>query len=368
MIKSFSVKNYKNFKEEVTLDFSDYRDYKYNEYAIKNNLLNTAIIYGKNSSGKSNFGLALFDITTHLVDKQQNMEQHTFFLNVESVEKVAHFTYEFQFDQDIVKYHYRKLDSTHLAYEEMILNDTKIFSYNFESKQLDKNRMDLINADQLIFNYRDTNISILRFIANNTQQSKHSVVNQLITFVSSMLWFRSLGENNYIGYLKGIELITDNIIQNGLVSKFQDFLQQFDVKCNLDVATDPFGKKFLVSKFKNNKFIPFWETASSGTKSLTLYYYWSHKFKDISFLFIDEYDAFYHTNVAINLVKQIAEQKSPQTIFTTHNTAVMSNQILRPDCYFVLSEGHLTSLPNCTSRELREGHNLEKMFRQGEFI
>ena len=56
-----------------------------------------------------------------------------------------------------------------------------------------------------------------------------------------------------------------------------------------------------------------------------------------------------------------------QAIFTTHNSFLASNDLLRPDCYFVLEHGELRSFADSTDRELREGHNLEKMLRSGEF-
>ena len=56
-----------------------------------------------------------------------------------------------------------------------------------------------------------------------------------------------------------------------------------------------------------------------------------------------------------------------QTILTSHNTYLANNELLRPDCYFMLNKGKLTSFSDSTDRELREGHNLEKMLRQGEF-
>ena len=46
----------------------------------------------------------------------------------------------------------------------------------------------------------------------------------------------------------------------------------------------------------------------------------------------------------------------------------MTNKIMRPDCLFILSSrGTLTALCDATERELREGHNLEKMYISGEF-
>ena len=40
---------------------------------------------------------------------------------------------------------------------------------------------------------------------------------------------------------------------------------------------------------------------------------------------------------------------------------------MRPDCYFILSDNKLTSFADATNRELREGHNLEKLYMSGEF-
>lgn len=46
----------------------------------------------------------------------------------------------------------------------------------------------------------------------------------------------------------------------------------------------------------------------------------------------------------------------------------MSNRLLRPDCLLILSEQvRLTALCDATERELKEGHNLDKMYVSGEF-
>ena len=56
-----------------------------------------------------------------------------------------------------------------------------------------------------------------------------------------------------------------------------------------------------------------------------------------------------------------------QVIITSHNTNLMTNRIMRPDCYYILSGNKLTSFADATRRELREGHNLEKLYMGGEF-
>ena len=84
-------------------------------------------------------------------------------------------------------------------------------------------------------------------------------------------------------------------------------------------------------------------------------------------MFLDEFDAYYHYELSETIV-QIAEQmKHTQVIFTSHNTSLLSNRIMRPDCYFILTLNKLTSIIDATDRELREGHNLEKLYMSGEF-
>ena len=61
MLKLFEVTGFKNFENTIHLDFSDIRDYKFNDFCIVDGLLSKLIVYGKNSVGKSNLGLALFD-------------------------------------------------------------------------------------------------------------------------------------------------------------------------------------------------------------------------------------------------------------------------------------------------------------------
>ena len=66
MIKLFEVEGFKNFENKLSLDFSKVRDYKFNPMCIKDGLIKKALIFGKNSIGKSYFGLAIFDIVSHL--------------------------------------------------------------------------------------------------------------------------------------------------------------------------------------------------------------------------------------------------------------------------------------------------------------
>jgi hypothetical protein len=100
MIKKFETIGFKNFENKVVLDFSDIRDYKFNTDCIVNNLLSSIIIYGKNGVGKSNLGLAMFDIVTHLTSKNISPGLYDYYLNSNQSSGEAEFRYIFQFDID----------------------------------------------------------------------------------------------------------------------------------------------------------------------------------------------------------------------------------------------------------------------------
>lgn len=366
MLKKFSVRNYKGFKEEISIDFSKYRDYQFNKHVIKRNLLNMGVIYGKNGTGKTNLGLALFDITLHLVDKQKSMYEFSNYLNASSVDSSARFSYQFVFDNQEVTYNYQKKNADTLVFEELYIGDQKVFSYNYNTKASDLENMSLVEAETLQIDKANMHISLLRYIKNNTIQDKQSILSKLFDFVNNMLWFRSLGQNEYIGYKTGIDFIMASIIKNGRIKDYETFLNKAGINLKLEVKRDAAGQEMIFARF-GQKLLTFWEIISNGTQALTLYYFWSQELSSISFLFIDEFDAFYHTELAEIILQELSQKAVGQVFLTTHNTALMSNNILRPDCYFVLANNKLTSLPDCTEKELREGHNLEKMYRNGDF-
>lgn len=371
MLIKFTVENYKNFEKPITLDFRETHDYKFNNQCVKNGLLSKVIIYGPNSCGKSNFGFALFDIVGLLTDKNTDNRQNDAmsFLNADSSNTEATFTYVFKKGTDEITYSYRKTSPTELSFEELFINGTKVFSYDFKSKQSDFSNLSMIYAETLNFEYFENNFAILRYIANNTNQPDDSYVKFIMHFVSHMLWFRSLQENGYIGLTTGSVLLGEWIVTNNLAKEFQKFLQKLaGIGIELDrmMTNGPSPIPVLVEKHKKANFI-FEQVASNGSRALELLFYWSRHFNDVSFLFMDEFDAFYHFDLAKNVIKYIIELDNVQAVFTTHNSFLASNELLRPDCYYTLNNGKLTSFVDSTDRELREGHNLEKLLRNGEF-
>lgn len=372
MLISFKVKNFRSFKDEIKLDFTQKHDYKFNDLCVKDGLLSKCIIYGPNASGKSNLGLALFDIVPLLTDKhiEDILMDGMSYINADGKNDYAEFEYCFKYKEDIITYSYKKYSPTVLLYEELYVNDKKVFSYDFDSKIQHLENMELINAETLNFDYYENNLALLRYIANNTIQNDDSIVKFLMNFVSHMLWFRSLQSNGYIGLQTGGTNLSEWIIENGYVNEFSKFLYDMaGINVDLISAEQIFQNqqsKILLEKHKKAPLL-FDRVASTGTRALQLLFFWTKSFDQVSLLFMDEFDAFYHYDLARNIVKYIIELDNVQAIFTTHNSFLASNEVLRPDAYFKIEKGKIKSFSDSTNRELREGHNLEKLLRNGEF-
>ena len=83
-------------------------------------------------------------------------------------------------------------------------------------------------------------------------------------------------------------------------------------------------------------------------------------------MFIDEFDSYYHHELAAFIVEEL-KNTPVQCFLTSHNTSIMTNDLLRPDCYFLMKQDKIISLAKSTSKELREAHNIEKMYKAGTF-
>lgn len=369
MLLEFSVSNFKGFEEEFTFDLTS-KIYEFNKDSIKNNIINNALIYGHNGVGKSNLGIAIFDIITHITDKYRDPSQYQNFLNANSKEKYACFKYKFCFDETIIEYQYKKSGYEKLVYEQMSIDDNVVILLDREKNKISIN---LEGAETLNTNLDEMNISIIKYIKSNTVLKKNkinTVINQFFNFIDNMLLFWSLENRNFQGYAtSGKSDILINIIENEHFQDFKKFLADIGVENNIKIISDSTGKKKIVFDF-DEKEIDFFRNCSAGVRSLTLFYYWLQniRFSDTppSLIFIDEFDAFYHISLSENLVKELKKCNS-QVILTTHNTSLISNKLLRPDCYYLMYKNSIKSLANSSDKELRQAHNIEKMYRAGAF-
>ena len=85
MLKRFSLKNYRNFKDEIMINFEDIAGYQFNTECITNGILSKMLIYGKNATGKRE-ELIIDNVTIFICefdDKNFNFENLNF-INAET--------------------------------------------------------------------------------------------------------------------------------------------------------------------------------------------------------------------------------------------------------------------------------------------
>ncbi len=370
MLAKVEISNFKNFKENFVFDLSNTSSFSFNQECIKNKIVNKAIVYGHNGSGKSNLGFAIFDLISHLTDKEKVTEYYKNYFNANLDKKEASFKFEFRFDKNIVEYNYTKSDYQTLVSEELRINGKEYLFINRNESSIF--RTSAKGAKNLKKDIGDSNISIINYLSKNTildENRENSIFFEFKEFVNKMLYFRALDDKCYMGLEQGSHIIGHDIVERGNLADFENFLNDSGIICKLISKKDSFNINKILIQFQNRE-LGFFEVASSGTKALALFYFWYQRLKEensVSFLFIDEFDAFYHHALSKTLVEKLKELENTQVVLTTHNTSIISNELLRPDCYFLMYQDKITSLAKSTTKDLREAHNIEKMYRAGFF-
>ncbi|MGQ4002903.1 AAA family ATPase [Francisellaceae bacterium CB299] len=377
MLTKFSVKNFKNFKDEIVFDLSKSRDYKFNQECIKDSIVNKSIIYGKNASGKTNLILAMFDVVSNFTDKVSDpmMVRHhegayMFYKNLYAKEHdLIEFDYEFEINFKKVIYSYKKTDKETFVYEKITIDGNVVAELDRKNTDIKIGINDLEKSgfDPKLSNNK---MSIIRYIYNNSKiknltddASKTFVM--FVIFVEKMLMLYSLDKRGFIGFSSSTNSIYKEIVENDKVQDFQKFLFNVGLDYELVETVDEYNMPSIAIKFGDTQAL-FSKICSSGTNSLALFYYWSMNIKDISLLVIDEFDAFYHHKLASTIVKQLIDNGC-QVILTTHNTSIMTNDLMRPDCYFNIENNGIKSFSDLTNKELRFAHNLGKLYTSGKF-
>lgn len=365
MLIKFAVKNFRGFAERIEWDLSQPSNYSFNTYAIKDGVVKNGIIYGPNGSGKSNFGLAVFDIVYHLSQKFKKADFYKDYTYGGDPNGKVFFEYTFKFGSQIVEYCYGKNMDGALFAESLSIDGVNVFRRELDKLKLDEEQFPINANAKKNLQANANNISIVNYLLTSYPLSKNHYLILLRDFVNSMLWFRSLKANEYIGLDNGITQLDEYIIQNKLVEDFKVFLKNVSGQDFTFVPPNP-TDKFLVCKFKSGIAL-FDDIASTGTLSLQLLYFWLKKMDYASFVFIDEFDAFYHFKLAFEVCKQLFHLNC-QVFTSSHNTYLMTNDLLRPDCNFILQNNKIKPLHACTEKELRFGHNIEKLFRADAFV
>jgi hypothetical protein len=363
MLIKFAVKNYRGFDNRIEWDLSHPSNYEFNQYAIRNGVVKNGIVYGPNGSGKTNLGLAVFDIVNHVTQKFKKVDYYTNFISAGHFAEQVEFEYTFRFGEQTVQYNYSKDKDGKLINELLAVDGVTIFSHQGKVLEIsDEFPMELGFKESLAQNANHVSI-VNVLLSSYPLQSDHYLIS-MRDFIGGMLWFRNLDIREFIGLENSVYGLDEYIIKNDLIGDFAEFLKVVSGQI-FDFAKPEKNDKTILCKYGDDN-IPFDLIASTGTHALMLLYFWIQKMKDASFVFIDEFDAFYHFELSYEVCRRLFNLDC-QVFTSSHNTYLMTNDLLRPDCNFILDKNEIKPLCDCTDKELRFGHNIEKLYRGKTF-
>lgn len=365
MLEKFAVKNYRGFKDRIEWDLSNPSNYSFNTDAIRNGVVKNGIIYGPNGSGKTNLSMAIFDIVNHLTQKFKKPDYYKNFIYTGHPDTLVEFEYTFKFEEDKVEYCYAKAKDGRLINESLTVNGSHVFDHKGKELSIDAVSFPMDTAFKENLAQNANHVSIVNVLLTSYPLQTNHYLLKLRDFVNGMLWFRNLDIREFIGFETNVYILDEYIIKKNLVEDFAGFLKAVSGQ-EFSFANYEKNDKKLLCEFGGER-VAFDDIASTGTHALLLLYFWIHRMKkDATFVFIDEFDAFYHFELSYEVCKRLFALDC-QVFASSHNTYLMTNELLRPDCNFILSDNKVKALCNCTDKELRFGHNIEKLYRGNTF-
>lgn len=366
MLKSFSVKNFRGFKDRITLSLKTDDKYDFNADAVAENTVMHGAIYGVNGSGKSNLGLAMVDIAHNIQQETERwyplIESYT---NGDSESELAEFDYELEFCGSKVHYSYKKNDLNSIDYESLEIDGKRLLFIDRQNSS--SAEINMSGASGLKRMIESTSLSLVRYVHMNTildNNHENTVFNKFINFVENMVFFRSVTSPKleYVGAKQDIKRLSQEIIKEDRLDDFETFLNDCGISCKLQQIGEEEDAR-IHFKF-SHRTIEFSRVASSGTLALGNFYYWWMKLgaSEPTLIYVDEFDAFYHFDLSRTILKKL-NQLTSQTLVTTHNVALLSNEILRPDAYFILSGNEIQTMDKKLSKNILYYHDLEKIYK-----
>jgi len=413
LLLQFSVNNFKSIKDTVTMSMATSSKDEGNSFKIrKYELLNSAIIYGANASGKSNFLKAMSFMGMLVLNKTKVMQStdelphEPFKLNIETENSSSSFEIVFFINE--IKYRYGfELDKS-TVYAEWLYADEK----GKESKLFyrEKNEDDYVNQNKFkegysFYNNSKSEIKILEnqlFIWKCDQDGgeiSKSILNwfKQFNFIDGMDHESFINEtmqemknkdfkNKIVELVKtadiGIEDITleEEEVPSHIIEKLpfpedikQKMLEEGGVT---SISLNTYHKKFDENNNEIDNVI--FELDREESKGTRKFFKMSapilSTLRDGKILIIDELDASLHPMLTKHLINLFHDKnintKSAQLIFATHDTNLLTSSMFRRDQIWLTEKdkfGATDIYSLAQFKNVRKNDDFEKHYIQGKY-
>ncbi|MBI3027676.1 ATP-binding protein [Candidatus Woesearchaeota archaeon] len=397
MIIEISIENYLSVKDKVTLSLDSSPSKKLPQNLINlsrdDKLLKSVVIYGANASGKSNIIKSVFFLwnmvrSSHNFNVDTKIPRLPFKLDEIYLEKPSKF--EIIFIHKNIKYKYgfsctnEKIIDEYLFYwprgrEALIFSRKDTTKYEFKS---DKRRQDIIKTqtnNNVLYLSRATQLGY-----EKTKGAYEFIVNNIVINISP-LWqditIKKIFENQDVRkkILEVLKKADFGGIVDVKVDKRKGHLQSVEFKFGKEGPTfnplkpqeqDVYNVKFQ-HKTKKGNLIDFeFHEESFGTQK---FFSMLGPIFDIlesgKVAIIDELESSLHPNIIKFLVKLFNSKynNNAQLIFTTHNTNLLDNELIRRDQIYICTKepNKNTILISFLDFDLRETADFERAYLNG---
>ncbi|NLB41474.1 MAG: ATP-binding protein [Clostridiales bacterium] len=363
MIIQFSFKNYKSFRDEVTLDMTATKMTELNNHVANignDKLLKIAAICGANASGKSNIYDA-FEYMSHYVhesfnfggdseskprDKKRYPEVTPFLFDVNVKDEPTSFEVFFIDNQDSMQKTYQYgFSLLHNSVEEewLYVKTRSARSYRtiFYRKRGEKTDFTGISkgAENIELSLQKESL-----IVSLGAKLKINLLKKVRDwfFKNEVVDFGDPIENLIRSQTLPFNFEDNREVQKQVIKYFSTFdesIKDFRVKVESATSTEEDDKITIEALHKNNRgeliSIPLQKESNGTLKMFALYPPVQQVMENGSTLFVDELNARLHPLLVRNIILSFANpeinRNNAQLIFTTHDAWLLSNDILRRD-------------------------------------
>lgn len=413
MLVEFKVNNFRSIKETATLSMLTSSKDKENCFQVRNyNLLNSAIVYGANASGKSNFLKAMAFMSQFILNRYKiiqstdNLPHNPFRLSDETENSSS--TFEIVFFINEIKYRYGfEIDDT-IVYCEWLYADEKgkeaklFFRDNKESNYVNSNKF---TEGYAFFNQKEETIRIGKnqLFLWKCDREEGKISQAILKWFKKFNMIDGMNHNDYINYtqekmkddgfrseiiklVKTADIGIDNIeiSEEDIPSEVIDKIPlSDDVKSKIlkdggfkISSINTTHKKF--NKEGNELSNVLFDLNQDESKGTRKFFAMSAPILDTlkngGVLMIDELDASLHPILTQYLIRLFHEPKinkeKAQIIFATHDTNLLKPTLFRRDQIWFTEKDKYGASSIFSLREIkgvRKTEDFETQYIQGKY-
>lgn len=369
MLIDFTVKNFKSFKNETVFSmevegrdkFEEINTVKVrkNKKNHKKELLKSAVIFGANASGKSNFISAFEFLAKYLFEKgEKKFHNNNFRFN--GNDKLTEMEINFLVDDEIYNYlitidlYNKKImtEKLHIINEKKAepvfeRENNKIKNYNKKIFSNYKRTIDFINESLNDFDSVLTRIleynspskiqKMLSFFENIIFEN--SKVKKSKKWIGKILYENREEKQKFLNYLKQFGFPIEDIQIENIETEEKELVNSL-ISLNLKIEDifsdqDRYKIKFLYKNNDKKYYLDFSEQSEGTQKMMQLYLPIFSVIVNGGVLIIDELDVSLHYKLVCDLLEIFNSieynPKNAQIIFTTHNLLLLDLSLFRKD-------------------------------------